>query len=69
MSAKGRGKCIERHLPGLSEQMSFDAFDERSEPGKRSFTGLCPSDDLLNSFDERSEPGKRSFTGLCPCRK
>ena len=34
MSAKGRGKCIERHLPGLSEQMSFDAFDERSEPGK-----------------------------------
>ncbi len=67
MSAKGRGKCIERHLPGLSGQMFFDAFDERSDPGKRSFTGNCPSD-VQNNHLTAKRPRKTEFYGELPVR-
>jgi len=42
MYGKGRVKWFEKHLAGLPCQMLFEAFDERSEPGKQSFPGLCP---------------------------
>ena len=40
MSAKGRVKCSDKHMPSLLEQMLIRTFDERSDREGEAFEAL-----------------------------